>query len=131
MSVDRVSSMELISAFSLTADAQQSGNLYHGWRVALVAYAMGAELPPDERVDLFLAGLMHDVWCIGSLRHITACPQMAQQLADQQIKNHPSRGASIMRSIPGLRGAAEIVEAHHEWWDGTGYPYGIRGGDIP
>lgn len=47
------------------------------------------------------------------------------------MKTHPILGASMLDRVPYLKRAASIVEAHHERWDGQGYPHGLRGQEIP
>jgi HD-GYP domain-containing protein (c-di-GMP phosphodiesterase class II) len=47
------------------------------------------------------------------------------------MRRHPEIGKALIEKIPFLRGAVPIVFAHHEKWDGTGYPHGLRGADIP
>jgi HD-GYP domain-containing protein (c-di-GMP phosphodiesterase class II) len=47
------------------------------------------------------------------------------------IRGHPEAGRTILDKIPFLAGANEIVHAHHERWDGKGYPRGLRGEEIP
>jgi HD-GYP domain-containing protein (c-di-GMP phosphodiesterase class II) len=47
------------------------------------------------------------------------------------MRQHPESGRSILADIPFLAGAREIVHAHHERWDGTGYPRGLAGEEIP
>ena len=49
----------------------------------------------------------------------------------KQIKQHPELGWSMLRELEPLRGAAEIVRNHHEHYDGSGYPRGLQGEDIP
>ena len=47
------------------------------------------------------------------------------------MRAHPETGAEIVGRIPSLRTAAELIRAHHEWWDGTGYPARLAGNEIP
>jgi HD-GYP domain-containing protein (c-di-GMP phosphodiesterase class II) len=47
------------------------------------------------------------------------------------MRRHPELGAKIMEPVPALDGARRLVLACHEHWDGTGYPRGLHGGDIP
>ena len=47
------------------------------------------------------------------------------------MKRHPMSGADMLRKVPGLGGVASVVLHHHERWDGTGYPCGLRGEEIP
>ena len=49
----------------------------------------------------------------------------------EEMRRHPSYGFEILRVSPRLQMAADIARCHHEKWDGTGYPAGLRGGDIP
>ncbi len=76
-------------------------------------------------------GLLHDIGKIG----ISAChPQQTGKLTDEEmgvIKAHPILGRMIIESIEALWPAARIVYQHHEHFDGSGYPEGIKGEDTP
>lgn len=102
----------------------------HGRRTASVALRMGEALglSLDSLHDLELASYLHDIG-------ILMVPQ-AERGNDtpdtyDAIQNHPRLGATILEPFAFLREASILIAHHHERWDGTGYPYGIRGTFIP
>jgi response regulator RpfG family c-di-GMP phosphodiesterase len=81
-----------------------------------------------------MAGHLHDVGKIGIPDSILQKPGPLTSLEWEIMRRHPKIGAAILRPVRVFRGkpgVCEIVLAHHERWDGLGYPYGIGGRDIP
>lgn len=121
----------LVLAEAITAvDPQLAG---HAARVAAlaerVANAMG--LPGDEVKDIRYAAILHD---IGKFRVPAVILSKPGPLAADEwrlVHEHPTLGAGILAAIPELARVAETVRSHHERWDGTGYPDGLRGEEIP
>jgi HD-GYP domain-containing protein (c-di-GMP phosphodiesterase class II) len=75
--------------------------------------------------------LLHDVGKIGVSDTILLKPG---KLTDEEwvsMRKHPEIGYNMLRQVKFLEGAAEIILAHHERWDGKGYPYGLRDEEIP
>lgn len=105
----------------------------HGRRVArytrLIAEAMG--LPETEMGAVSEAALLHDLGKIGIPDHILTKPERLTIGEFAVVQKHPAAGAEILRSIPPLRHHAMAVRHHHERYDGSGYPDGLRGTDIP
>lgn len=105
----------------------------HSEHVSRLAVQIGKRLGlSEERLDLVrLAGLVHDVGKIGIRDDVLLKPHElnAEELA--AIKQHPIIAAEILEPIPGTREIADIVLAHHECPDGSGYPRGCRGEEIP
>jgi HD-GYP domain-containing protein (c-di-GMP phosphodiesterase class II) len=105
----------------------------HGRRTAAVAQVIGsaAGLCRDALHHLTLAALLHDIGLL-ALPNAFASPigyLDVDSYADVQC--HPRLGAQWLESFPFLRHASVIIAHHHERWDGSGYPYGIRGPFIP
>jgi putative nucleotidyltransferase with HDIG domain len=94
-----------------------------------LALAMGLS---DQEADLaHTAGLLHD---IGKFSFPDAILLAERRLLPEHwdiVKRHPEDGAQIVRRIDGYAQVADIVLSHHERWDGTGYPRGLRGEQIP
>jgi putative nucleotidyltransferase with HDIG domain len=94
-----------------------------------LALAMGLS---DYEADLaHTAGLLHD---IGKFSFPDSILLAEQPLAAEHwdiVKRHPGDGARIVRRIDGYGPVADIVLSHHERWDGTGYPRGLKGTEIP
>jgi diguanylate cyclase (GGDEF)-like protein/putative nucleotidyltransferase with HDIG domain len=93
--------------------------------------ARGLSLDDDEVDRVKAAALLHD---IGKVAIPDAILNKAGPLDDEEwklMKDHTVVGERILRAIPGLGGVARIVRHEHERWDGTGYPDGLAGEDIP
>jgi HD-GYP domain-containing protein (c-di-GMP phosphodiesterase class II) len=88
-------------------------------------------LGSDQLEVLRLGALLHDIGKIGVSDQILRKngPLTADEF--EQIKRHPGLGARILRQVPFLSPHLPIVELHHERPDGRGYPFGLRGEDVP
>jgi excisionase family DNA binding protein/putative nucleotidyltransferase with HDIG domain len=85
----------------------------------------------DSEVRLIeIAGLMHDIGHIGIERHVLLKSSPLTSDEYESVKNHPSIGEDVLRSIKELRDTADIVAQHHERMDGRGYPNGLDGEKI-
>jgi len=122
---------KLLAALSYMSDVTPDGCRFHSWRVALLAAHLAAEVAPDIQRDVFYAGLLHDIGAVGAYKHITEYPSVQAQLEDSQIRNHPRVAAAMLDWLPGMSAASSFVKAHHEWWDGSGYPMHNSGKSIP
>lgn len=105
----------------------------HGRRTATIALAVGREvgLSPDDLHHLTLAAYLHDIGLLmlpPGLMDSTAFLEPDTYVA---VQNHCRIGAALLEPYAFLQEAAILVAYHHERWDGTGYPYGIRGPFIP
>ncbi|MFA5149816.1 MAG: diguanylate cyclase [Candidatus Omnitrophota bacterium] len=89
------------------------------------------ELPKDE-IELIKQGaVLHDLGKIGISEKILLKKSKLTKREFEEIKKHPQIGADILRPIQFLRKLIPLVFYHHEKWDGTGYPSGIKGEEIP
>ncbi|MEP6902803.1 MAG: HD domain-containing phosphohydrolase [Actinomycetota bacterium] len=104
----------------------------HSERVVTFSLRLGYELGLEKEVlrDLELGALLHDIGKIGVPDAILRKPAKLNEEEWKKMKLHPLHGQKILRNIPFLEGASRIVAQHHEKWDGTGYPYAMRGEDI-
>jgi putative nucleotidyltransferase with HDIG domain len=112
-----------------TRDSETHG---HSERVVTFSLRLGHELGLDKNSlrNLELGALLHDIGKIGVPDAILRKPAALNQEEWDKMKLHPQHGQNILRNIPFLENAAQLVAQHHEKWDGTGYPFGIRGEDI-
>jgi HD-GYP domain-containing protein (c-di-GMP phosphodiesterase class II) len=88
-------------------------------------------LAGPELRDITVAAALHDVGKIGVPAAILAKPGPLTVEEWTVMRRHPELGAKIMEPVPALDGARRLVVACHEHWDGSGYPRGLTGGDIP
>ena len=105
----------------------------HVERVMSYAYAIAENLN-DLHVDhdqLRFGAMLHDIGKI-HIRETTLCKQDSLSPTEwSEIHLHPSTGAEMIKDIPYLLPAVPVVRYHHERWDGSGYPEGLHGEDIP
>jgi putative nucleotidyltransferase with HDIG domain len=88
-------------------------------------------LPRETRRMTCVGGLLHDIGKIGVPDTILQKPGRLSAEEWEVMKGHPSLGALMLRSVPGLEGVIDAVRSHHERWDGRGYPDGLAGENIP
>ncbi|HEX8459433.1 MAG TPA: HD domain-containing phosphohydrolase [Pyrinomonadaceae bacterium] len=121
--------LKALAAALETRDRETHG---HSERVVSFSLRLGRELNLSEEDlrSLEFGALLHDIGKIGVPDAILHKP--AQLCAEEWVKmrRHPVHGQQILRGIEFLEGAARVVAQHHEKWDGTGYPQGLRGAEI-
>ena len=105
----------------------------HSDRVAKYSVMIGQQLglSPEELDRLRISALLHDVGKIGVDDRVLKKPGALTAEEFQIMKQHPSKGANIMRPVPQLKDMLPGIELHHEHMDGRGYPYGLKGEEIP
>jgi HD-GYP domain-containing protein (c-di-GMP phosphodiesterase class II) len=105
----------------------------HSDRVAKYSVMIGQqlELPAKELDRLRISALLHDVGKIGVDDRVLKKPGALTAEEFQIMKQHPSKGANIMRPVAQLKDVLPGIELHHEHVDGKGYPYGLKGEEIP
>ncbi len=94
-----------------------------------VAQALG--LPDDQVNDIELFALLHDIGKIAIDGHILTKPGKLTEIEWEEMRRHPEIGFRIAQSSPDLAHISEYILCHHERWDGTGYPQGLKGTAIP
>ena len=121
------------NAFSALLKAKDEYSCEHSARVTMlaakIADAMG--ISGANRVDLTLAAALHRLGHIGTSDELLA--KIASLTADEQLslQAHSERSSRIIRIIPELGNVADLVLFHHENFDGSGYPRGLKGEQIP
>lgn len=106
----------------------------HSKRVAAMAQAVlkHLEMPPEAIVNAEIAALLHDIGKLPMPDHILG--KLEEQLGPHErelVQRHPALGQACLWPIERLRGVGTIIRAHHERFDGTGYPDKLKGVAIP
>jgi hypothetical protein len=117
-------------------DAIEAKDYYtvgHVHRVGTLAYEIGKRLglPAGHLHDVVLAAQMHDVGKIATPDHILLKPGRLTDDETAEMRRHTVLGGEIADRVSALRPASAAVRAHHERFDGEGYPDGLRGDEIP
>ena len=122
-----------IRALAATLDARDPYTAGHSERVSALSVLMGRQMQiGDADLDVLrLGALLHDIGKIGLSDEILRKPAALTVEEYEQLKRHPAVGARILRQVPFLAPHIPIVELHHERPDGRGYPFGLRGDEIP
>ena len=122
-----------ITSLVSALEARDPHTRNHSTRVAQLAVRVGKEmgLSRPELYELHLGGLLHDIGKIGVPDGILRKPSRLTREEYEVMKGHPTLGARIVSSVPGLESVVRIVLHHHEAYDGSGYPDGLAGDDIP
>jgi putative nucleotidyltransferase with HDIG domain len=127
--------LDTIRAIAATVDAKDGYTHRHSERVAALARRLAAELghSTEEQEKAELAALLHDVGKIAVPDSILNKPTRLEPGEFEEMKQHPVHGARILANIqsPAVKAILPGVKYHHERWDGTGYPDGLRGEEIP
>jgi response regulator RpfG family c-di-GMP phosphodiesterase len=128
-------SNEMIMRLTAAAESKDDHTGKHISRIGLYANKMAEtmEMPSDFIEKITLASAMHDIGKIGIPDHILLKPGYLTTEEFEIIKNHTTIGSKILAgsAYPMIQMSATIALFHHEKWDGTGYPKGLKGGDIP
>jgi putative two-component system response regulator len=121
--------LKALAAALETRDTDTHG---HSERVVSFSLRLGRELKLDEEQlrSLEFGALLHDIGKIGIPDMILRKPAALTDEEWLTMRRHPALGQQILRGIEFLEGAARVVGQHHEKWDGTGYPAGLRAGEI-
>jgi putative nucleotidyltransferase with HDIG domain len=135
--VQLISALEQLHWGTLTAlaraiDAKSGWTAGHSERVTRLALKIGRAmgLGSDELKIMHRGGLLHDIGKIGTPPAILDKPDKLTPEEMQTMREHVEVGLRILEPIPGLSESLPIVAEHHEWFDGSGYPKGIKGIEI-
>ncbi|GAB4192728.1 MAG: hypothetical protein Kow00105_06780 [Phycisphaeraceae bacterium] len=122
-----------LHALSTTIDAKDSYTHGHSERVALMAKNLARAAGMDEQTveRVYLSGLVHDVGKIGVPESVLTKPGKLTDTEFDLIRRHPQIGARILEGIRQMHDLIPGVLYHHESWDGSGYPEGLAGQEIP
>lgn len=122
----------VVASLSETLGARDPATRDHSRRVAALAsdFARFLGLAPEEVQNLYLAGILHDIGKIGIRDDVLLKTEALTVEEREKILEHPRIAEQILAPI-GFTAVIRYVGVHHENWDGTGYPEGLRGEAIP
>ncbi|MGI6686646.1 MAG: diguanylate cyclase [Bacillota bacterium] len=122
-----------ISAFTMVINAKDRYTYGHSLRVMELAknLSLRMEVKADLIQDITFGALLHDIGKVEISRQILNKPNRLNSLEWDVFRQHTIWGAEIIDPLKSLHGVKEIVLYHHENFDGTGYPEGISGDNIP
>ncbi len=125
--------LDQVYALAATVDARDPFTYGHSGRVAEITQTIGKTigLAEKELADLYAASLLHDVGKVGVPDAVLTKPDVLTEEEWEIIKKHSAEGARIAGYIKGLGAVVPLILHHHEWYDGTGYPDGLKGEEIP
>ena len=124
--------MRTIKALAQAIDARDHYTHSHSKNVARYAEIMAREmeLEPQKMDEIIDACQLHDLGKIGVHDYILTKPGKLTPEEYEEVKEHALKGAQILEPLQFLQGVIAIVRQHHERYDGTGYPYGLKGEKI-
>ncbi|MGD0961598.1 MAG: HD domain-containing phosphohydrolase [Methylomonas sp.] len=125
--------LELMNALGCAIAARDSDTNSHNYRVTYYALRLGEAvgLAPENLRCLIAGAFLHDVGKIGIRDPILLKPEKLTPAEFEIMKTHVTLGVDIVRKSSWLNGARDVVEFHHEKYDGSGYLKGLRAEEIP
>lgn len=125
--------LQTITLLANVIEARDAYTRGHVERVQQAALELGRALnwSLEDMIILEFGALLHDVGKITTPESVLNKPGKLTPEEVEIMRNHTIAGAHIIESVPHLRPAKPYVLYHHERWDGTGYPHGLMGEDIP
>lgn len=129
------SRIELLERLAVTAELRDDATGEHSYRVGRLANLLAHDFGCDEQTCFMidLAARLHDIGKIGIPDGILLKPEKLNPAERQIMQTHTTVGAELLAKsdVPHMQMAEEIARFHHEWWNGSGYPFGIGGTAIP
>lgn len=124
---------QIIQALSSTVDAKDHYTRGHSARVGKYAKEIARRLgkSEQEQEEIYYMGLLHDIGKIGVSGSIIRKDSRLEDDEFAKIKEHPITGYNILKTISALPSLATGARWHHEHYDGSGYPDGLKGTNIP
>ncbi len=122
-----------IASLANAIDAKSPWTKGHSERVMHIAARIAKEMGlPETTVErIRLGGLLHDIGKIGVIEAVLEKPAALSEDEFPPLRAHPEKGIAILSPIAQLRDVLPAILHHHERYDGTGYPKGLKGEDIP
>lgn len=124
---------QTLISLSSALDVRDRETQGHSVRVGKLTFHLGKHLglPTEQLKSLERGALLHDIGKIGISDNILRKPGPLDEDEWHAMRQHPDIGARIVEGIPFLQDAIPIIRYHQERWDGSGYPIGLKGEEIP
>lgn len=125
--------LSLVEALAAALDAREHETGMHSQRVACHTQVLAKQFTKDKDAlqQVYWGSLLHDIGKIAIPDFILLNTQALSEDEWKIMRSHPQRGHDIIANIPFMTEAADIVLCHEERWDGSGYPQGLKGKNIP
>ena len=122
-----------IKLIASALDAKDPYTHGHSLRVTMYSLILAKNLNLDDTTleEIETAGLLHDIGKIGIPQKILCKPDKLTDEEYELMKSHPARAEKMLMGIKKLTVVSNWLRCHHERWDGKGYPYGLKGEEIP
>ncbi len=122
-----------IKLIAAALDAKDPYTHGHSMRVTMYSMILAKKLNLDDTMleEIETAGLLHDIGKIGIPQRILCKPGKLTDEEFEVMKSHPEQGEKMLKDIKKLTLISNWLRTHHEKWDGTGYPNGMKGEEIP
>jgi len=125
--------IEFLEVLAETIEINDSGMRGHARRVAfysaMIADRMNLSVEDQEHVRL--AAFLHDIGKVGIPSDLLLRPAALNEAERERVQRHPVIGARMLEPLDLPRALSVSIHHHHEWWDGSGYPDGLSGDEIP
>lgn len=125
--------IELVSALATAIDVKDHYTKGHSIEVReySIILADKLNLSAQQKQNIGLAALLHDIGKIGIPESILTKPGKLNAEEEEKIMQHPLIGAKILEPIKAFKEITHLIKHHHENWDGSGYPDKLKGNQIP
>ncbi len=125
--------MQFVNVLAETIEAKDAHTRGHCNRMRILCMELGslAGLSADEMEVLEYASLLHDLGKIGIAEEILNKTGPLTEDEFRRMREHPEIGEKILQSVPSMAPIAKVISCHHENFDGSGYPKGLKGAEIP
>ncbi|MFZ5641894.1 MAG: HD domain-containing phosphohydrolase [Bacillota bacterium] len=125
--------LDIVKGFSVLIESREQFTQGHSDRVAKLAVSLAGlmGLPEETIIDIEIAGIIHDIGKLGVPESLLNKHAKLTREEYEVVKKHTIIGADMLGSVEELKRLAPYVQFHHERYDGSGYPEGLKGSQIP